>query len=80
MCNIPDYQTRGMPESFRENQRKTSLIPIFHFWVFRFYEILTFECKFDRMHIAIEPPFTESVSLKNSPYYRCVEDTFEALE
>jgi hypothetical protein len=32
MCNIPDYQTRAMPESFLGNQRKASSIPIFYFW------------------------------------------------
>jgi len=42
-----------MPESFLGNQGKTSPTPIFHFWVFRFYDILTFEYKFNRMHIVI---------------------------
>jgi hypothetical protein len=30
-----------MPESFRENQRKTSPIQIFYFWILHFYDILT---------------------------------------
>ena len=48
--NIPDYQTRAMPNTFLGNQGKTSPIPIFHFWIFNYYVILTFEYKFDRMH------------------------------
>jgi hypothetical protein len=36
------FKTRAMPKSFLGNQRKTSSIPIFHFWVFCFYDILTF--------------------------------------
>ncbi len=36
-----------------ENQRKAPPTQIFHFWGFRFYDILTFEYKFDRMHIAM---------------------------
>ncbi len=54
MCNIPDYQTRAMPNTFLGNQRKAPPTQIFHLWVFNFYIILTFEYKFDRMHIAIE--------------------------
>ena len=53
MCNIPDYQTRVMPESFLGNQRKSSSIPIFHFWILNFWIILTFGYKFDKMHIVI---------------------------
>jgi hypothetical protein len=53
MCNIPDYQTRAMPNTFLGNQRKVSRTSIFHFWSFNFYDILTFESKFDRIHIVI---------------------------
>ena len=53
MCTIPDYQTRAMPESFLENQRKVFPSLISNLWIFDFGIILTFEYKFDRMHIAI---------------------------
>jgi hypothetical protein len=52
MCNIPDYQTRAMPESFLGNQRKTPN-PDISFLVFRFYDILTFEYKIGKLHIII---------------------------
>jgi len=42
-----------MPESFLGNQRKAPPTQIFNLGDFRFYEILTFEYKFDSMHPAI---------------------------
>ena len=42
-----------MPESFFEDQREAPQTKIFHFLGLHFYDILTFDYKFDRMHIAI---------------------------
>ena len=37
---------QGIANTFLGNQRITSPVSIFYFWVFRFYDILTFERKF----------------------------------
>ncbi len=54
MCTIPDYRKVSNSKYIPRKSKKDLFNPKFHFWVFRFYDILTFEYKFDRMHIAIE--------------------------
>jgi hypothetical protein len=71
MCNIPDFQSASNARIIPRKPKKHLLNSDISFLGFPFYEILTFEKKFDNFHLALCSGFSLDCNLwSQSPVLR----------